>query len=194
MNKMGKCCKKKRKRCKSWENHQKPYNGCGHQQTFNCCYNHQICHCCGCCFTPCPPIPPQPMCPPITFPNEPSECAPLRDNLDGSPFQAGNLEAVFFNNMATLNDLTGGVAGNSFNTLCQGDFAGDAHLPTVEELNLISGVFASSGGPCPTLLWANINGIPTLVYVVPGSPPIIVPSPPSLNCRAGTVCVHPAVT
>lgn len=133
------------------------------------------------------------MCPPLTFPNDRPECAALRANLDGTPVTIGLFEYIFFDNMATLNDLTGG-AGLNFNTLCQNDFAGDAHLATVEDLNLFSPFFATSSGICPTLLWANNNGILTLVYVVPGSPPIIVPSPPSLNCRAGTVCVHPAVT
>jgi hypothetical protein len=189
---MGKCCKKKRKRCKSWENHQKPYNGCGNQpryngccnqQTFNFCYNNQICHCCGCCFTPCPPIPPPPMCPPITFPNEPPECALLRDNLDGSTFQRGEFEFIFFENMGSFNDAI---------TLCS-QFDPDAHLITVEEINLVSSVLGTSTGSCSTLLWATNNGIPTLAYLVPGSPPIIVP-PPSLDCRADTFCVRPAIT
>jgi hypothetical protein len=180
---MGKCCKKKKKRCKSWENHQKPYNGCCNQQTFNCCYNNQICHCCGYRFTPCPPIPPQPMCPPVTFSSEPPECATHRDNLDGNTITSGILEFTFFNTRVGFNEA---------NNFCP-SFNPDSHLATVEELNLISSLFAISEGNCPTLFWATNNGIPTLAYVVPGSPPIIIP-PPSLDCPAAVFCVAPAIT
>lgn len=123
------------------------------------------------------------MCPPVTLPNEPPECATLRDNLDGNPQPLGTFEFTFFDNMVTFNEA---------NNFCPSPNPA-SHLATVEELALIGTAFATSSGSCPTLVWATNNGIPTLAYIFQGSPPIIVP-PPSLDCRAAPICVTPVPT
>ncbi|GAA3332323.1 hypothetical protein GCM10020331_092020 [Ectobacillus funiculus] len=57
-------------------------------------------------------------------------------------------------------------------------------LITLQELTAISNDF-NTAGLCQMLLWTTNNGVPTLVYFVPGSLTPIIPVPtPSLSCLA----------
>ena len=64
---------------------------------------------------------------------------------------------------------------------------------TIEELTLI--IPDLPVNLCPMLVWAIVNGEPTLVCVNPGSAnPVTVVDTLSLKCKGYRICVRPILT
>ena len=132
-----------------------------------------------------------PFCPPATLPNEPPECEQRRQDVSGDVFNAANgFQIGFVNQLMDFNDTTDPL--NPFS--CEGAFVGGFHLAPVEELvvpavrDTVTEILQPG---CSVLVWTTINGIPTLAYILPGSPDFIeiVPTP-SLSCLAYHICIN----
>lgn len=138
-------------------------------------------------------IPPSPVCPPATQPNEPPECEQRRQQISGDIFPASNgFQFGFINTLQDFPTIMDPLNPNG----CEGVFSGGWHLAPVEELLVISNDirqgFRVNGQPlCPMLIWSTIGGVPTLVYVVLESPnPFIVVPTPSIFCPAYAICIN----
>jgi hypothetical protein len=124
------------------------------------------------------------LCPPLTLPNEQPECEQRRQDFENANPQTDldfNLEYWFFNREDTLAEAASTCASLGSNY----------RFATVQELAFI--LFEIQGELlCPMLVWATLNGEPTLTFVTPQPerPNIVIPVfTPSPFCRAFSLCV-----
>lgn len=103
-----------------------------------------------------------PPCPPPTLPNEPPECEQRRQQLQATNPHLefdDNIQWFIFNTQSTLEEATNSCAG--FGTV------------TIEELAVIN-LIVNNQPLCPMLVWATLNGNPTLAFVVPSANPAVI--------------------
>jgi len=140
--------------------------------------------CCCCCPCPQPPIPNP--CPNPTLPNEPPECETRRQTFAvNSPYFdfGNNLQYYFYNTQATLTEATNlcAMLGASYRFI------------TIQELALIN-ITNGMVPLCPMLVWATVNGTPTLVLVIPSpnpsnNPNLTIPVTTRSSCKGYVFCV-----